>query len=555
MSFFRFHQVVFMDDFFRSSDNGLPSNTSNRQFLRKLFESAATRLGIERREEFARSDGGTIDVAAAMDALSLPRSAEGWAQALVADISVANTAARLPILNRRSLVIGWGMPPSLMSYIDGSGATFIDLEIDPIRFTRHLRFCVRTNDRAIEGVLARLRVSEEHRWNDAAALKGYFARRGASSLFDPHTSVGLFVGQTALDLALVTRGRLARPIDSLDRVRELAQSVDLLVIKPHPYEPSISHLAELASGISNAAWTTHNIYALLCAENLRFVCGLSSGALQEAEYFLKSAERLIDPDRNARRVLPLACSDWIPVSAAIASIEAMQEICSPFAYFKKGLRALSPGGAKLPLKTSDFRDDALDHAFAMRWGLDAGQMGLTVVPRLQLGHFHEFSDVSPATAWLGIGWSVPEAWGVWSDGACACVVVPLDEELLKGSDSIEIQLDGQVFCPANVTPSTVLVCINGDRADAVVFEGDASKTQVSLTLRAVLSSPRARRVLLIEFVIRTPLKPMDFGMGADARLLGFGLHRLCVSKQRPILAKAQDVTVEEADRAIEPRET
>jgi hypothetical protein len=551
----RFRQVVFMDDFFRSSDNRLLSHSSNRQFLRKLFESAATRLGLQCREEFARSDGGTVDVAAVMDALSLPRSAEGWAQAMIADISVAREAGRLPFLDSGSLVIGWGMPPSLMNYIDSSGASFIDLEIDPIRFTKHLRFCARTNDRATAGVLARLRGNDEHCWNDAAALKGYFARRGAQSLFDPRTSVGLFIGQTSLDLALVAHGRLACPADASDRVRELAQSVDVLVIKPHPYEASTSHLSELASGISNVAWTSHNVYALLCAENLSFVCGLSSGTLKEAEYFLKSAERLIEPDRSNRQVLPAGCSDWIPVSAAIASIEAMTEICTSFAHLKQALRSLSPNRAKQPLSVAGFRDDALDRAFGIRWGLDAAQAGLTALPRLQLDHIYQFSEGSPNTAWLGIGWSTPEPWGVWSDGARACIVVPLDEELLKDSDSVEVRLEGQMFSPANATPSAVLACINGNRADAVVFGGDASETHVGLTLRVALDSPRTKRMLLIEFAIRTPMKPSDLGMSPDARRLGFGLHRLRVSTQRAVPAKPQDMAGDEGGRKAELQET
>lgn len=447
------------------------------------------------------------------------------------------------------------MPPSLMNYIDSSGATFIDLEIDPIRFTKHLRFCARTNDRATAGVLARLRISDEHCWNDAAILKGYFARRGAQSLFGPRTSVGLFIGQSLLDLALVTRGRLARPTDVFDRVRALAQSVDLLVIKPHPYEPSTSHLAELASGLSNVAWTGHNIYALLCAKNLNFVCGLSSGTLEEAKYFLKSSERLIEPDRNGRQVLPKACSDWIPVPAAVASIEAMTEICRPFANLKQAFRSLSPKRTKLPLWVGSFRDDALDHAFGFRWGLDGAQAGLPTFPLLQLDHIYGFFDGSPGTAWLDIGWSTPEPWGVWSDGARACVVVPLDEELLKDLDSVEVRLEGQVFSPPSASPSDVLACINGNRADAVVFGGEASETPVGITLRVALDSPRTKRVLLIEFVIRTPMKPSDLGMSPDARSLGFGLQRLCVSTQRAVRTMPQDVAGDEAGREAERQET
>lgn len=530
----RFHQIVFMDDFFRSPDNGLPSHSLNRQFLRKLFESAATRLGVRCRDEFASSDGGTIDVAAAMDALSLPRSAEGWARAMIADISIAREPGRFPDLDKGSLVIGWGMPPSLMHYVDSCGAVFIDLEIDPIRFTKHLQFCARTNDRATEAVLARLSRDDEHCWNDAAALKGYFARRGSRCLFDPSMSVGLFIGQTSLDLALVKHGRLARPIEVLDRVQELARSVDLLLIKPHPYEASTSHLTELASGIPNAARVTENVYALLCAENLSFVCGLSSGTLQEAAYFLKPAERLIDPDRNDRQVLPEACSDWISVRTAIASIEAMTEVCRPpFSYLKQAFRSLSLRRAERPLSTSSFRDDTLDHAFGFRWGLDDAQAGLLALPRLQLDDTYEFSADSPGTAWLGFGWSAPEPWGVWSDGTCASIVIPLDDQALDETGNAEIHLEGQLFGPASTTPSIVHAYINGNRSDVVVFGGDASESRISLILSVALDSPRAKRVLTIEFAILTPLKPCDLGMGSDVRRLGLGLHRLRVSARLP----------------------
>lgn len=146
--------------------------------------------------------------------------------------------------------------------------------------------------------LSALRVADEHSWNDAAALKGYFARRGGTAIFDPRISFRLFIGQTTVDLALVEDGRLARPCDAIDRVRGLARSVDVLLFKPHPYEGALSHVAELAARVSNAAWTQDNVYALLSADNLRFACGLSSGALKEASFFLKPARYLINADRS-----------------------------------------------------------------------------------------------------------------------------------------------------------------------------------------------------------------------------------------------------------------
>ncbi|MGJ7511775.1 hypothetical protein [Variovorax sp. GT1P44] len=514
-----------MDDFFRSSDNGLSSHPLNRQFLRKLFESAATRLGLVCDEAFASSDGGTIDVAAAMDALSLPRCVGGWAQASGADISAASRAGRLPDLDSRCLVIGWGMPPSLLNYVDNSGAVFIDLEIDPIRFTRHLKFCARTNDGPTEKALQGLRIDDGHSWNDAAALMGYFARRGGRSLFDSGVSVGLFVGQTSVDLALVEKGKLARPVDAVDRVRELAKSVDLLLIKRHPYEPAVSHLDELARSVSNALWTNENVYALLCADNLRLVCGLSSGTLREAEYFLKPVEYLIDADRNNPSRLPRGCSHWYSVPATIASMETMAEICAAQGYLDRALRAVFPKRTRFAGPNDGFREDTLDHALGMRWGLSGAQKGLRVSPRVQLETDCDLAEGSSATAWLGEGWSSPEPWGVWSDGERASIVV-LIETQVDASVGAEILLVGHPFMPTHGEPPELLVGLNGGPARRPLVRKTAGADGGEVTLSLPLPAASGRRVLELNLHVRNPISPSDAGMSGDARRLGFGLHRL-----------------------------
>lgn len=518
-----------MDDFFRTSDNGLSSHPANRQFLRKLFESAATRLGLACDEAHASSDGGTIDVAAAMEALSLPRSGDGWAQATIADLSACSRAGRFPNLDSRCLVIGWGMPPSLLNYIDRHGAVFIDLEIDPIRFTQHLRFCARTNDRATEEALRKFRIDDGHAWNDAAALMGYFARRGGRSLFDASVSVGLFVGQTSLDLALVEKGKLARPVDAIDRVRELAKGVDLLVIKRHPYEPGGAHLEELVRGVPNALWTNENIYALLCADNLRFVCGLSSGALREAEYFLKPVRYLIDADRNNPKRLPQSCSPWYSVPATIASMETMTEICASQGYLDRALRAFLPRRAEPAGSTGAFRQDTLDHAFGFRWGLDGAQRGLPVLPRLLLDRDHDPSDGMPATAWLGEGWSTPEPWGVWSDGELASFVVLL-EEPIDASVAAEIQLAGHLFIPTHGQSPDILVSVDGGPPLRPLVRKTGAADDGTVDLSLTLPTGGHRNVLMIDLHIRNPTSPLEAGMSVDARRLGFGLHRLRIGK-------------------------
>jgi len=481
----RFDEIVFVDNFFRSSDNALPSHPNNRQFLCKAFGLPARRLGLACRELHARSEGGTFDVGAMMDALALPRSAAGWASTCIADLAPLLDAGLLPRLAPRQLVIGWGMPPSLMHWVDRQGASFIDIEISPVRFASHLAFCARTNDRRIEAVLGNWRIDEEACWNEATATHGYFSRRSASQLFSPGLRLGLFCGQSAIDLALVRDGRIARPIDALDKARELARSVDLLVIKPHPYEPDLRHVAELAAQIPNTAWTDANIYALLCADNMEFVCGLSSGALHEATYFMKPAVHLITSDRNNRSHLPAACSDWIPVGPGITSFEALAGIVA--------------GAGEVPARAASFPADALDRAFGLRWGLDAQSPGLPTPASPTLGAIHDLRTAGPARSWLSFGWRTVDGVGVLAAGERACIVMPLEAGALAGASFLHAHVEGLLYAPAAARRPLVRAWIDGHRADVQPMQGGGLRAKVRLDLSVRLNVGHAPRVLVLEF--------------------------------------------------------
>ncbi|MGJ7493678.1 hypothetical protein ACSFA8_01265 [Variovorax sp. RT4R15] len=503
-----------MDDFFRSSDNSLQSHPSNRRFLHKAFRQSASRLGIACREESARSDGGRLDVAAVMDALGLPRTLAGWAQASAADLTPAADAGLLPRLTPRTLVIGWGLTPSLMHFIERSGAAFLDLEISPVRFTSHLAFCARTNDRQIEAALGAWHINEELFWNEAIVLEGYFSRRGSSRVFDRDMTVGLFCGQTAVDLSLVRDGEIAHPIDAVEEIQALARSVDLLLIKPHPYEPDLQHLTRLAGQISNVAWTDSNIYALMCADNLSFVCGLSSGALREAAYFMKRAVPLIDADRNRRDKLPAACSDWLITEPGLLSIQGLSRICG-----------CVDAAAQRPHR---FPDDALDRAFGVRWGWEAQSPGLRAPPEPAFDQVYDFQAGQPATAWLSFGWSAPEGSGVWTEGTRACVAIPLASGAPADATELCARIEGLLFVGTSSSNPIVRAWIGGRQADVQTAGGTTGETEVRFVLKAPYTDMLNARVLVLEFDITDPLRPSDCGLGADTRRLGFHLQRLSV---------------------------
>jgi hypothetical protein len=412
----RFHHVVFADDFFRSPANGLQYHVANRRFLRGFFDSALGRLGLPVSEVAPMSEGGRIDVARLMDRLELPCTPAGWARACIADLSPLAGRDGMPAFGPGCLVIGWGLTPAQQQCIDRCGASYLDIEIDPRRFTEHLHFCARTNDPAIEAALLARRVDEELFWNHASALKGRFARHGTGSLFDPRLRVGLFFGQSLVDLSLINGGRTMHPASVIAPLRDLARGVDLLVVKPHPYEPALHDLAPIARAIPNVAWTRENTYALLSAGNVHFAASLSSSVLTEARYFRKPAHALIRADRNAGELLPSTCSGWIPVGAELGSKDFMAAVCG-----------MEDGSAVADAARSfaAWPATAIDRAFLTRWGLDDRTAGLPEVAELQLGRPYLFHPGSPATGWLSHGWSGFDGEGARSEGELACLVVPL----------------------------------------------------------------------------------------------------------------------------------
>lgn len=511
----RFHHVVFADDFFRSAANGLTYHVANRRFLRAFFDTALGRLGLPVQEVAPLSDGGRIDVARLMARLDLPCTPAGWARACIADLAPLAGRDGMPAFDPGCLVIGWGLTPALQHCIDRGGASYLDIEIDPRRFTEHLHFCARTNDPAIEAALRARRVDEELFWNHASVIKGYFARRGAASLFDPRLRVGLFFGQSLVDLSLVGGGRTMHPASVIAPLRELARGVDLLVIKPHPYEPALHDLAPIARAIPNVAWTQENTYALLSANNVHFASALSSSVLAEARYFRKPAHALIHADRNARSQLPAACSGWMPIGAGLGAMDFMAEACGD----------ISPLSANAAASASAWPAAAIEQAFALRWGFDDKSQGLRDVAELRLDRPYMFHPGSPAAGWLSHGWAGFDGEGARSEGELASLVIPLPA--LAPSQSLAVshqsphRIEVRVDYRSNAKATSVHAMFDGVVLPARRVTGARRRSLVF-----DIEAAAARKCLVLQFVVA------DTGRSLPRRALArpsFTIKRLQVS--------------------------
>ena len=517
MSQLAFNEVVFLDDFFRSKENGLQSHPINRRFLRGLFYSACQASGIPVREEHPVSSGGRLPVGSLMDILGLPRTTAGWASAAIANLAPALDELKALQLGKRSLVIGWGLPPSLLNYVSGCGATFIDVEVHPLRFARHLHLGVRTNSKRIATIFSRIAVRDDIFRNAAIGMKALFSRRGDNALFSPDARVGVFVGQTDVDLALVSNGRLVRPGDVIERVAALAASVDVLAIKPHPCQPGTELLDDLFKKVPNSTMVDNNIYAMLCAENISFFSGISSGALTEAEYFGQCAERVVEQDRNNPALLPSDCSGWFPVGSEVASLRVMEDVLGrsylPAFLIPKGRYAEA-------VSTGD--PSAIDHALGMRWGLQLDAEGLRSVPRVALDEEVYFGSVGPYATALSAGWHAPEPWGVWSAGESASLLLLLDVATLPAAGKVQVVLSGLLYRPAGSAAVALSARINGKNCHVV----QSDDSMMSISCNFEVKELQAKPLLLINISIEGAHRPCDVADSTDGRRLGLGLHSL-----------------------------
>lgn len=458
-----------------------------------------------------------------MQCLDLDASASGWAAASVADLRKAAKALGPLSVGPRSLVIGWGLPPSLLAYLELSGAVFVDVEVDPIRFGRHLHLCVRTNDAQISDVLRSLEVSVESFWDAATTINCSFARKGVDYLVAPGLSVGLFAGQTAVDLALVCEGELRTPEDCLDDLRRMAEEMDVLLVKPHPYAGNSVHLDGLFEQIPNAIPTSMNIYAMFTARNLKFVAGLSSGALKEAEFFGVDGRALFTPDRNNPDRLPDSCSRWFTVAADIGTLGVVKRFCDQrSSWFPRFLRRENSA-------QSGFSLDALDRIFGARWGLNFDAPGLPESCLVTLEKVYAFAQGSGATGWLGAGWHDPEPWGVWGASKCE-LFLPFEEGIFSPGESLVFELTGHVYGNATARADIVAMDVNGT---PTLFRVEQDGEKQTVRFQASGERLGGRGYVRIAIRVQGAARPVDVSGQPDERMLGFGLTSLVAAKCPP----------------------
>ncbi|NDE62642.1 MAG: hypothetical protein EB038_10740, partial [Cyclobacteriaceae bacterium] len=114
------------------------------------------------------------------------------------------------------------------------------------------------------------------------------------------------------------------------------------------------------------------------------------------------------------------------------------------------------------------------------------------------------------------GWAHPEAWGIWSDGSQAQLIIGIPQ-----SGATSLTLTTRAFVTAKHPTQEIDLIVNGQKRQEVILTKD-NNNQITIPI-----APEDRQAgqLNIDFRFKNPARPKELGMGEDQRLLSVGLER------------------------------
>ncbi|WP_347904603.1 DUF6311 domain-containing protein [Pseudomonas purpurea] len=120
------------------------------------------------------------------------------------------------------------------------------------------------------------------------------------------------------------------------------------------------------------------------------------------------------------------------------------------------------------------------------------------------------------------GWSVPEAWGTWSNQTEAEIALRVSAPVHS------LTLDAIVFVQPNHPTQDLIVTINNVQAlSARLIKADGNPIEIPLT-PALQQAIAADGMMRIRLQLPNAISPKALGMGGDDRRLGLGLKALTV---------------------------
>lgn len=478
--------------------------------------------------------------------------------------------AVLDELFQHDLVVGFELPPTLKRALHRAGKRYISFYIHPVRFLRDLCLLVTTNSSEVADLVAQGEVSPHEIDFQVRRFSALFSRLQLPALSLPD-DVPVLVGQTEKDSVLIRNGSFATWEDYEDDLAEMLGPYPELIFLEHPYRQNSALVTEYLRGRHGKTVISvrANSYGVIFSPvQTPFFLTLASSLGTEARCAGRDCTFLYN-DPCEKFILsgvdiPRACM----VSHAVLQDEFWKKIFSgdykkaksrtraaagafPLGdhYLRNSLdswafRPLQSGSSLDPVRklvlpaaaASPDRLNALSTILCAASPSASQQVlirGRTQLPwgtvealpgPFALGARSAIDLARPeASHYLVEGFHAPEAWGVWSSGKYARLVLPVD---LSGVAEVELDVSMVVkVFPGIMAHAPVLQITMEGREVGIVLFRKSAKNEQEIGFTGRIKNPACH----IEFYVSHTGSPAFLGQSPDQRELGFGLCALSVA--------------------------
>jgi hypothetical protein len=235
------------------------------------------------------------------EALHSNPSLEGWASIL--NDQVINEQLDL-LVNRtfkNTLIIGCELPDVICHSLSRNNIIYIDTVASPIRFSKDIINCWRSNHSSIQKEIAVFQYNQKLHQYHANLIKAKFIWAKTESI---ENETAIIMGQVSDDKSLVDKhtGEIVSLDNYHNEIQYILNSYQNILYKPHPYAKTDKLMQKtIESEKYNISVTDTNYYQLLCTENIKHIYGINSGSLTEAKYFNKESTAFKEPLYNIAR--------------------------------------------------------------------------------------------------------------------------------------------------------------------------------------------------------------------------------------------------------------
>jgi hypothetical protein len=289
-------RIALTDDLLRCPQNGLDAHPANRATLGGALLPAVRQASAHLEEVSSDATGDhRTSATKLMDALSLAAGRVGWARAWDAQPTPEFVRQIERIYSRFDTIIGWGLSNVTLRALELSGMRYFDVELSPYRFAENFFFAVRTNISELAPVVRAHSVGSATLAAAAGEVSAFHNRRRREHIVDRGARCGVIFGQTTIDAALLSDGRLTTLDQFYDEICSWRRSLDRIFFKQHPHGDG-----------SALKWLQANFeievlqrppYQILSANDLCSVAAISSGTCMEAAAFGIPAKTFIKNPR------------------------------------------------------------------------------------------------------------------------------------------------------------------------------------------------------------------------------------------------------------------